>query len=207
MHTILLAVALALTSPPPEDHLNHPPHQATPQPDAVFSTELWPGEGTPVLVATEASLGLKAGPSSSEQDLPRASTKPGDRLRFVETRYVTTRHGLLRARAASALEGRRFAGSRAVSRDDYYATDVPTARLTVGPSQTLDYLQDRAEGTCFVRIEGVLLEASDCPANDPDRFELLREPVVEWWVRLDSPGAEGWLKVDDDSVRELEREF
>lgn len=188
-------------------HFPSLPGGGDPAPKAVFSTDLWPGEGTPVLVAKGDSLGLKAAPSTSSKDISRVRTKPGERLSFVETRYVTTEGGLLRAREASVLEGRRFAGSGTISRDGYYASNVPAGRISVNPSQTLDYLQDRAEGTCFVRIEGVLLEASDCPANDPDRFELLREPVVEWWVRLDSPGAKGWLKVDDSSVRELEREF
>ena len=61
---------------------------------------------------------------------------------------------------------------------------------------SLEYLQYRAEGTCFVRLMGEVIDTDVCPAFD-DKFRVMAEPVTEWWVRvLISGKPKEWLLVD-----------
>ena len=72
---------------------------------------------------------------------------------------------------------------------------------------TLEYLQYRAEGSCFIRMEGGVIDADDCPANNKSLFKIEAEPTVESWIHVVLRGSSGWLLVNDSGMKEVDREF
>ena len=91
---------------------------------------------------------------------------------------------------------------------DYLNMD-PTERAAFNqPGLNIEYLQYRAEGTCFVRLSGVVIDADPCPINDKAMFRLETEPKIEWWIHVVLPdNSVGWLLVTDSRVKLVDREF
>jgi hypothetical protein len=178
----------------------------------VFEAGLWPGEGRPRLVAGTTTLSPRTEP---RKDAPAGTVlhvKKGQAVEFGETVYRTTVPGRLKVLKDSQVTGRRLGAILRLSRDDYYSDRYETVSLPVRPGEVIDYLQDRAEGTCFVRVRGEVVDADPCPHAlvDPvDRFaELEAEPKTEWWVQVVLEGQpKGWLIVDGKNVREDGRTF
>jgi hypothetical protein len=80
--------------------------------------------------------------------------------------------------------------------------------VAVAAGDAIEYLQYRAEGSRFVRINGEAVEAGECPAQDKRSFKLEAMPTIEWWIRtiLDDQYV-GWLLVDDRVVKLVRRRF
>ena len=97
---------------------------------------------------------------------------------------------------------------KALSREDYYKGKFGPATLEVQPGVDVEYLQYRAEGTCFVRIAGNVIDADPCPSNDKAMFRVEMEPRTEWWIHvLISRDSAGWILVTDTRVKVVNREF
>lgn len=178
------------------------------QANGPFEVALWPGEGRPVVQSVASELELREQPFGSAKPLLKVAAAPGQRLQFDETRFRTTRPGQLQALGATTVTGRRLGARRALSRTDYYSGKFPPATVKLNAGDTVEYLQYRAEGTCFVRIAGVVFDANPCPRENRDEFQLLSEPAVEWWVRLVSDDKPmGWLLLTDKTAKVVDREF
>lgn len=173
-----------------------------------FEVALWPGEGRPVIESVASELELREQPFGSVKTVLKVAVVPGQRLQFDETRFRTTRPGQLQALGATNVTGRRLGARRALSVADYYSGKFPEGTVTLNAGDTVEYLQYRAEGTCFVRIAGVVFDAKPCPRGNRDEFRLLREPAVEWWVRLVSDDKPmGWLLLTGKTAKVVGREF
>lgn len=83
---------------------------------------------------------------------------------------------------------------------DYYSGRFPNAKVGVAPGTTLEYLQYRAEGTCFVRIDKDVIDASPCPDIDKNGFKLEKEPKTELWIHL-TVDSGGCVIVDETAVK------
>lgn len=178
--------------------------QATATP--VFQSELWPGEGRPVFDTPSGNVALRQFPSDGAVIITTLVLKPGTRLTFDSTSYQTLRPGKLRSKTEVRLAVRDFGDVSAVSRQRYYSP-IPFQEVVLPAGAQGDYLQYRAEGNCFIRLEKRVLEAEQCPNSD-DRLELLAQPDIRWWIRITGEGgAVGWALVDGQSVREADREF
>ncbi len=175
----------------------------------AFASELWPGEGIPHLEATGAPLTLRAGPSLSDRVTATLKQVPaGTPVRFDETRYYTRRPGRLAVLRSDTISGRNMGSLRYLRRDAYYGGEYPAGRFAVVPGDTVEFLQYRAEGTCFVRVRGIVVDADWCPVYDDSSYSSVEEPVLEWWIRVtrdDVPA--GWLLVEEDVVRQGARDF
>jgi len=78
--------------------------------------------------------------------------------------------------------------------------------LPVQAGDTVEYLQYRAEGTCFIRIASDVIDAKLCPNQQPSRFRLDTEPITEWWIHVTIKGKPaGWLLVSDAVVKVVDR--
>lgn len=178
------------------------------QADVTFDVELWPGEGRPVIESVAPALELREQPSRAARQTQTLSATPGQRLTFDETRFRTIRPGRLQAVVPATVSGRRLGSVQALSRADYYSARYPDTAVKLNAGDSFDYLQYRAEGTCFVRIGGVVIDAQACPWDDRQAFRRISEPVVEWWVRLVPNGKPaGWLLLTDKTARVVERQF
>lgn len=205
--TLALVVACLTSHARPQDN------RAAGRPNgaAVFEVGLWPEEGRPRLVAGASTLLPRTEP---RRDAPTGAVlrvKKGQPVEFGETLYRTIVPGRLKVLKDSQVTGRRLGSILRLSRADYYSGRYPSASLPVRAGEVIDYLQYRAEGSCFVRIRGEVVDADLCPhfvVDSVDRFALDAEPQTEWWVQVVVKGRpKGWLLVDGRNVREEGRTF
>lgn len=171
----------------------------------AFESELWPGEGIPVFEAVATHLSLHEQPSATSKVIRQLTVKPKQRLVFDETRYRTITPGRLTALASASINGRMLGDVTRLSKADYYSGKFPRAAINVSGGDAIEFLQYRAEGTCFVRVAGKSIDAELCPAQRKD-FRLDVEPRLEWWIHITVNGKPaGWLLVTDTTARVIDR--
>jgi hypothetical protein len=170
-----------------------------------FEVGLWPGEGIPVLNSVTAEVPLRREPSSSSAEVTRVAVSPGLRVEFDDTRVRTIRPGRITVIADARVRGRNLGQVSSLSRDDYYRGSFAPSERGVVAGEVIEYLQYRAEGTCFVRVRGNTIDAQPCPVIEA-AFRVDSEPEVEWWVHATIGSAAGWVLIGDE-VRVVDREF
>lgn len=175
---------------------------------AAFEVDLWPEEGRPVFAAKVTVLPLRHDPSSSAPLLAPLQVSQGQQIGFDSTRYRTVVPGRIAVIVQREVTGRALGRITRLTRRDYYSGRFPDSSVRVAPPDTIEYLQYRAEGNCFVRIAGQVIEARDCPAFDTTSFHLLNQPRTEWWVRVLANGRPaGWVLVSDSTIQVIDRRF
>jgi hypothetical protein len=173
----------------------------------MFEIDMWPEEGRPVFRAVAKTLQLRAAPSSSSPVVATVPVPVGRRLAFDQTLYRTTRAGTFASLKAVVLAGRDLGNITSLAKAQYYSAKFPPISVSVGAGVTIEYLQYRAEGTCFVRLDQHVIDAAPCPNQLPDQFQTRLEPTTEWWIHLTvSPRAVGWVLVSPGTVKEIDRE-
>lgn len=188
------------------------PAEAGTQPAAdrpIFVTETWPEEGRPVFETTGQPLVLFAAPDPGSEIVDSVAS-PGEGLlvEFDSTRYQTLEPGRIAVVTADTVRGRVFGDVDYLSRDAYYRPNVPVETLDLSAGDTILYLQYRAEGTCFVEIDGSVIDANLCPTFRTESFETVTEPRTAWWIRTTSAsGAPGWALVGGEAIRRTGRTF
>jgi hypothetical protein len=173
-----------------------------------FEVALWPGEGRPVFEAVATEVVLRELPSPDAKVVERLRIARGKPVEFGETVHRTLASGYLRALRQTRIRGRRLGDIKRLSKDDYYSGKFPRTEVVVEAGARVEYLQYRAEGTCFVRIEGEVVDAEACPAEDAHAFALESKPALEWWIEVVVDGKpRGWLLVDSSTVKQVRRTF
>lgn len=110
--------------------------------------------------------------------------------------------------APGELRGRDLGAISRLSRTDYYSNRFERTVVPVDSTTPVEYLQYRAEWTCFVRIGERVVNAENCHTSAREMFLLEREPVIRWWIRISgSEDGAGWLLVTDRAAREVARRF
>ena len=205
----LVAVALALVackapprpSPPPATPPVSPPIEPS------FELDLWPGEGIPVVHPLRTDLALRGAALVSAPVKAVVRVPLRAPLDYDTTRYQTLRAGRLRVRAPAMVQGRDFGVLKRLSRNAYYGGGARAVRLDVASPTVFEYLQYRAEGTCFVRIDSHVIDADPCPVQDTSAFRLEADPRLLWWIHIRTAAATGWLLLSDTTAREVSRTF
>ena len=173
---------------------------------AVFEVDLWPGEGIPVFEAVAPQLQLHEVPSAASRVVETLAVKPKQQLTFDGTRYRTMKAGRFRVLARTTVTGRVLGDIGRLSRRDYYSGKFGPAMVDVVPGDAIEYLQYRAEGTCFIRIAGSVIDADLCPTHTKAVFALEAEPVTEWWIQITRSGKPvGWLLITGSTARVIDR--
>jgi hypothetical protein len=175
-------------------------------PQAMFEIDLWPGEGRPVFAASATRLQLRETPSESARAVSTWTGRLGQVLTFDDTRYRTTQVGRFTVLIPTVMTGRQLGGTKRLSRADYYSGKFGPTRLNLNTGDVVEYLQYRAEGTCFVRVAGAAIDADPCPNHQPKAFRLESEPKTEWWIHVVQDELKGWLLVTEATVRVIRRE-
>ena len=174
---------------------------------AVFEIDMWPEEGRPVFQAVGPSLQLRPLPSSSSPVLATVPVQAGRRLTFDETRYRTTVAGAFTALKDSVITGLSIGSIAMLFKTEYYTGRFAAVATPITPGENVEYLQYRAEGTCFVRIGSSVIDAAPCPNQQPDQFRTRLEPITEWWIHVVvSQNSVGWVLVSEATVKEVDRE-
>ncbi len=169
---------------------------------ATFETDMSPGEGPHVFVAARNQLRIHKLPFSTSPTIATVKVLPGQSLPHDETRYRTIRGGVIRVLVPSQVEGRMIGMAHLLFAKDYTSDKFPEIKIQVKRDMHIEYLQYRAEGTCFVRISNNVIDATPCPNINRSAFKVEAEPKTELWIHLSIGKASGWVFVDDVSVTE-----
>ena len=174
----------------------------------AFEVGIWPGEGIPVIHATSAQLQLHELPGARSPVRSVLQIKPGQRVSYDSTRYQTSEAGQVRVLAPARILGRDLGSIGYLSRQQYYRSTLGAAAVDVNPPAVFEYLQDRAEGTCFVRLNQRVIDANPCPTYDTTRFRVESPPKTLWWIHVRGPAqATGWLLLSDTSAKAVKRTY
>ena len=189
-----------------------PPAPATPPEAPVptaseFGIALWPGEGIPEFDAVGNPLPLRSAPSAEAAAHDTLRPAAGSRVRYDSTNHRTVTAAAITVLRPDTISGRDFGAARMLSREAYTA-DVPVVRIAVTTASQLSLLQHRAEGTCFVTLDGRVIEADPCPLFDAGAFRPSGTPITEWWIfAIGGSHGGGWIPVSDSTVRLAGRRF
>jgi hypothetical protein len=177
-------------------------------PTGIFEIELWPGEGRPRFQVLANELALREMPSPSARIVRRFSVSRGQEIIFDETRYRTIEAGRLEVLSATSVTGRVLGPIHALTGDAYCKAQFPRRAIACQAGDRIEYLQYRAEGTCFVKIAAQVIGADPCPVQDDRAFRVLAQPQTEWWIRVvmdDAPA--GWVMIDNETIKQTGRWF
>lgn len=180
---------------------------ARPPSGPVFEIGLWMGEGIPVIEAARDSIPLRVAPRMDAPVSGTLTVGAGRTIEYDSTVVQTLTPAPLRATTATTIRGRNFGPVRGLTRDQYYSSMVRDTVIAIGPSTKIDYLQDRAEGSCFVRVEGIVLEVAVCPVHEPNAFHPTGAPSTVSWVFARGGQSAGWLPLGDSTARITRRDF
>lgn len=202
---LAFAVTIAACSGQSEPLLTARPDTA---PAVQFSIDLWPGEGIPVIEARRPVLLLRDAPDVDSPVVDSLTGRVGRRIPFDSTQFQTIRSGEIRVVTPLQVAGRDLGELTHLTRDRYYHAQAPEVSIPLTAPATIEFLQYRAEGTCFVRIERRVIDAQPCPGFGKDSVEVVRQPVTRWWILARGQGgAHGWLVVSDSTAQSVRREF
>ena len=93
--------------------------------------------------------------------------------------------------------------ARRVSAKEYTSNKFSEVKIEVKPGMDIEYLQYRAEATCFVRIGRDVVDAAPCPNIDESAFKLETEPKTELWIHVSLSNSGGWLLVTGTTAKEV----
>ena len=109
--------------------------------------------------------------------------------------------GQIQVLSAGTITGRVIGTAPLLTREAYYKETFPQGTTHVQPGDVIEYLQYRAEGTCFVRVQGRVLDAMPCPSENESSFRVVSQPMTEWWIRVVVDGEPlGWVLVEATTV-------
>ncbi len=174
-----------------------------------FESEFWPAEGRPIFEGRGDTIHLFARPTVDSPIVERLRVKTHVPVDYRAYRYRTLRPGTILAKTPVRLEGRNLGDTDYLSRDMYYQGGGEQVAVQLQPGDQLEYIQYRAEGTGFVRWNGLVIELADLPwLGNSTELELITAPVPESWIQItDNAGTPlGWAQADEQLV-ETGREF
>jgi hypothetical protein len=114
---------------------------------------------------------------------------------------------MVTATDSAVVQGRFLGAMHFLSRDRYYSDAFRDTTIPLAPSERFEYLQPRAEGSCFVSIDSSVVEANPCPTHDSASFAVSGEPELRWWIFVTGDSASGWLLVSNSTAKVVRREF
>jgi hypothetical protein len=202
-----LALGACTPTTPPNGAGDAVPREAP----APFAAELWPGEGRPHVVGRHEEVVLRAEPTEGSAATARR-VEPDREIPWDLSLVRTVRPGRVTVHEPLTLSVRPLGRVARLTREDYYDDEGRIESLTLPPGH-FEYLQARAEGTCFIRVDGLVYETQACPwigREEGDGFVVEAPAEVEWWLRVVEPEGGrplGWLRVEPDAVRQLPRTF
>ncbi|HEY2381433.1 MAG TPA: hypothetical protein VGK48_09680 [Terriglobia bacterium] len=168
----------------------------------VFEIDLWPGEGVPRFEAVSKELMLHELPLTSSRIVSTVAVLPGQNVDFDDTLYRTVEAGRIEVLQPSEIDGRVIGKVNRLTRSDYNSNKFKTFKRELQPKMIIEYIQDRAEGTCFLGIDGEVLDTL-CPTDHDPKLHVLTEPKTEWWIHVVLGVSAGWIQVSDSTVRDV----
>lgn len=168
-------------------------------PDAYFTSGLYPGEGIPTLRANK-DLEVHVAPHSTSARVAELKVKKGQIVNFDRISFQTIRPVTLKLEQDQTFEDATDYGPvKSLSADDYY--DAGRQRqLSLKKGDEIKVLQYRAEGAYLVEVNGnvMALQCSGCSGV---------RPVTQCWVRITDGARFGWILSSHQNTAITKREF
>jgi hypothetical protein len=192
------------SQPPVADSGPPPPDARTP----LFAIGLWPGDGIQVIHAARDSVAVHAEPLVRSAAVGTLAARANQVVEYDSTQYQTVASARATSLTPVTLEGRDFGDIRFLSRAEYHSAAVPRRTMQLDSAAVVEYLQARAKGTCFVRVNERVMELDACVLLDRSKFTVQGEPDVMWWIHAaNAGGTPGWVIVSDSTARVVNRRF
>jgi len=172
-------------------------------PTYAFDSELLPGEGGLTIRATADSLVLYVKPFKTSPVVKEYKTKKKNVIDFDLSRYRNIKPGKVKVQKDVKIEGRSFGNIKYLSHKNYYSDKIPTKIILFNKGETIDYLQDRSEGSCIISRKGQIIELDYCPWFDSENKDFINisSPVNEAWIRvIQNKKPVGWLLLDKSII-------
>ena len=169
----------------------------------AFECGIFPGE-SPNLEAPAGDMVLRKIPSAISRIVKTISPGKGTTVKWKNVRFRTLSPGIFVARTAGSIEGANYGPMSYLSREHYYSGGHgghQVFQYTKGDS--IEYLQYRAEGSAFIRINGAIV-AADLLSKRAVPFKEVKRPRVELWVEVISEAGKpmGWYQVPQDKFHQ-----
>ena len=170
----------------------------------TFDSEFWPEEGRPVFHSSTTHLTYYDKPNHKAEISNEAEVKKKSIIEYTSFRYRTIRPGRVVTKSSGKLEGRSLGEINFLSKDMYYEDYSEPTEIPYHTGDSFEYLQYRAEGSCFIRIKGMVYDIEYCPwLGSSSEIALTKKPLAESWLNTSS----GWLFVESGVIEEYDRIF
>ncbi len=161
----------------------------------AFEISVFPGEGPHTVGAPQGEMILCRAPSRTAR-VERTIRLEGA-VQWVDTRLRTVAPGQCLAIKSGSIRGTSYGQVSFLSNKDYYSGGGRGEIFHFGKGDTIEYLQYRAEGSGFVRINGAVVspEFVDLP------FKESKKPELQLWINIAGSDGEpiGWYEFPSDS--------
>jgi len=132
--------------------------------------------------------------------------KAADPLKFVGRRYRTIKTGKVKVLKSIDLNGRFFGNVDYLTSEHYGRIGLKEGPFSLKKGEVIEYLQDRAEGNCFIRKNEEVIDVDWCAwmpgaSGNDGKYQLLSAPVTEMWGQVENNEKRGWLLINDESVQ------
>ena len=126
----------------------------------------------------------------------------GEIIKWSNARFRTVVPGLFLVSEDCSIDGSRYGRVFYLSRTDYYRGSGKWETFRFSKRDTIEYLQYRAEGSAFLRMDGVVINAE---LGTPESAALreIRSPQLELWIEVEDKDGKpiGWFRLEDDYVQ------
>jgi hypothetical protein len=171
----------------------------TPARKTLMSLRGWPGEGVPVIaVDAGRSVPVYARPEA-RRPMKTVQVREAHTLEWEESRVLVLKFGRFDISAPVTAEICVYGG---IDQEGNLLLGRSTKR-ELSQGERFDVVSYLAEGVYLFSDQDIYFEMF---AEDKGRF--LREPETEWWVGVEllQPLA-GWVRVDGEQVKDIDRTF
>lgn len=168
-------------------------------PGLAFECSIFPGEGSHRIQASGDEIVLRTAPTAQASVADTISPARGEMIIHSDVRFRTIIPGLFLAREDGAIHGTSYGRVFYLSRTDYRRGGSGYDTFSFSKGDTIEYLQYRAEGWTFLRINGVVV-CAELLSERVVPLKEIRRPQLELWIQVvdvdDNPL--GWYKLEVD---------
>ncbi len=168
-------------------------------PGLAFECSVFPGEGPHRIQASGDEMVLRKAPMALSGIADTIRLARGEVIKPNDVRFRTVTPGLFLAREDGSIQGGPYGRVFYLSKTDYYRGGGRHDTFRFSKGDTIEYLQYRAEGSAFLRMDGVVVSAE---LGSPEAMALreIRRPQLELWIEVaDADGKPlGWFQLEND---------
>lgn len=175
-------------------------------PGLAFESALFPGEGPIRIRASGDEMVLRKAPMAYAGIADTIWLVQGEIIKWSNARFRTVVPGLLLVSEDCSIDGSRYGRVFYLSRKDYYRGSGKWETFRFSKRDTIEYLQYRAEGSAFLRMDGTVISAELLSPKSAALREI-RSPQLELWIEVEDKDGKplGWFRLDDDYVHRQTR--